>query len=653
MKYRSSYIYISQTYGDDSFDGFSPVYENGSGPIKTIKKLLEKLRELRKNGDLFPVTVRFIGDYEMEQSIKLEGINDVTFESFGEKTARLIGGKILKGFKKDIYNGKECISLYIPNVENGEWHFSDLYVDGIPAKSSRYPKNSTLMGLTTEDPINKGVLNNGSKWFIAKKEDLEKIKNIEDAIISYDHFWVDEHSPIESYDRESGKLVMKYRSKYFLSVDYEKSPSSDLHYYLENVGEAFENEGEWYLDSKKGMVYYIPQKNNSLENCEIIAPTIKHFFEIEGTSEEVTIGIRINNLKMISTNGECEFKDLNSNELLACDSQSHHTAHGAIRLKNAKCCSIENCEIVCAGVYAIEIMEGCQNIRVEESKILNCGGGGIKIKGGAIKDKGSLPTENCVIRKNIIKNCCLRYAASCGVLICHSANNEISENEISHLEYSGISVGWVWGYEPSSTYGNIIRNNHIHHIGKRLSDMGGIYLLGIQSGTVVEGNIIHDINCGKYCANGIYTDEGSSYIIIRNNIVFNCASFCYQHHFGKQNTVCSNIFANAGVSLIDITKKENHNSVLLQNNILISNNTPIYSTVLGSEKNNHMLTTELVSDDNILWDISCDEPLMFIYNGEKIGFSDWQKKYGFDKNSKVQKPEPCVFEKIKGEYYNE
>ena len=658
----SSVIYISAENGDDAFNGFSSVPDgNGSGPIKTIAQLERTINSLRIADVARPISVRFIGDYELDKPIELGAaltsgiygnkisIADITFESCGSRSARIIGGKVLKGFKKDVFNGVECVSLHIPQVESGKWHFTDLYVNGKAAKMARYPKSGTLKAQTTENPDN-WALNNGSKWFVAFKDDLKDIDGIEDAIISFNHFWIDEHSPVESYDKETGKITLKYCSRFMLTVDYFKNSPSDLHYYIENIPAAFSDENEWYLDVKHGMLYYIPESGCNVEELEIIAPTVKHFVTVCGTNDNKAVGIRFRNLKFVATKGDYASvsTSLSSEKLeqkyteYASDSQSCFAAHGALRFENAETCCVENCEIACAGVHAVEINKGCRNIRVEKCHITNCGAGGIKILGSACEDEDLRPTQGNIIRGNTISDCGKRWAAGCGILVCHSALNEISENDISNLEYSGISVGWIWGYKASSTYGNLISNNHIHHIGQgRLSDMGGIYLLGRQHGTVVSGNIIHDVTSSNYGGMGIYTDEGSSYITIENNVVYRCKDSCYQHHYGMYNTVRGNIFAFAGKSLIEISRREDRSSVLFEENVFISNGEPAYLTESGG-----FLGADITASNNTFWDISGKEPLMHKHKTGDIYFKKWQECYGFDKNSKNEQPSPDILNRV-------
>ena len=78
------------------------------------------------------------------------------------------------------------------------------------------------------------------------------------------------------------------------------------------------------------------------------------------------------------------------------------------------------------------------------------------------------------------------------------------------------------GYSESYTRYNVVEFNHIHDIGQGLlSDLDGIYTLGIQPGTLIRYNLIHNIKAYDYGEWGIYSDEGNSYILVGNNIVYN------------------------------------------------------------------------------------------------------------------------------------
>ncbi len=659
--FNSSTIYISSN-GDDRYTGYSPVKKEGNiGPIKTIKRLKYMINRLHIGNNYTPLTVRFMGDYEMDSAIELgeffsdsmEGKDfdtvNITFESYGEKRARLIGGKVLKGFQQDVYNGAKCVSLFIPEVKNGSWKFTDLIVNGKHAKLCRYPSNSTLKAVLTENNHKSGLAD-GSKWFIASKEDLAGIEGVEDAIISYNHYWVDEHSPIESYDKESGKIVMEYRSRFLLKSNYDAAwKTPNMHYYLENIGAAFSDPGEWFLDVKNGMLYYIPKEDENIDDLEIIAPTIKHFVDVCGSREHIVKGIRFKNIDFIATMGDYASVTNANNKTYpdskyASDAQSWSDAYGAMRFENAEDCLLYNCNITCPGIHAVEVNKGCSNIVVESCKIENCGGGGVKIWGTPAKETEDIrPTSGCAVKNCVIKNCGSRYAAGCGVLVCHSAHNEISGNEISHLEYSGVSVGWVWGYQPSTTYGNIIKNNHIHHIGQgRLSDMGGVYLLGNQHGTVVSGNIIHDVTSSLYGGMGIYTDEGSSYITVENNIVFRCKDACYQHHFGKNNILRNNIFAFAEKGLIEVSVRESLTSFIAEENILITDKEPVFYIGDGGCD-----AGGSVWSNNKFWNISGDEPIM-INNalGGIIAFNDWMKTYPCNAENVIEKPNDDILKQV-------
>ena len=83
--------------------------------------------------------------------------------------------------------------------------------------------------------------------------------------------------------------------------------------------------------------------------------------------------------------------------------------------------------------------------------------------------------------------------------VLQSGRNQIVHNHVRDLNYTAISVGWTWGYGPNQSKGNLIAFNNLHSIGKAmLSDMGGIYTLGVQPGTIIRNNLIHDISSFTY-----------------------------------------------------------------------------------------------------------------------------------------------------------
>ena len=65
--------------------------------------------------------------------------------------------------------------------------------------------------------------------------------------------------------------------------------------------------------------------------------------------------------------------------------------------------------------------------------------------------------------------------------------------------------------------------NRIHNVMNRMADGGSLYTLSQQPGTVLSENAIYDIDrypwAGSFPISAIYLDEGSSRIIVKNNVL--------------------------------------------------------------------------------------------------------------------------------------
>jgi hypothetical protein len=98
--------------------------------------------------------------------------------------------------------------------------------------------------------------------------------------------------------------------------------------------------------------------------------------------------------------------------------------------------------------------------------------------------------------------------------------------------------------------------------------MGGIYTLGVSPGTVLRGNLIHHVDANHYGGWGIYHDEGSTGILVENNVVYATKFAGFNIHFAKEISVRNNIFALAKLEQVTRSRAEPHKSVFLENNIV-------------------------------------------------------------------------------------
>jgi len=290
----------------------------------------------------------------------------------------------------------------------------------------------------------------------------------------------------------------------------------------------------------------------------------------------------------------------------------------------------ENCVFENLGGYALELGQGAQQWTVSGCEIRGSGAGGIRI--GEPNERQPDAFAACRghrILDNHLHQLGRIFAPAVGIIVFQSGQNHIAHNEINDLYYTAISVGWNWGYQETPCRENLIEFNHLHHIGQgRLSDMGGIYTLGIQKGTVLRNNLIHDVTSYDYGGWGLYPDEGSTGILLESNVVFHCKSSGFHQHYGRENTVRNNIFAFNVENQLMRTRDEDHTSFFFTNNIVYFDT----GRLLGSSwKNNRF-----VIDQNVYFDARAglDATKMDFAGGT---WEQWRAR-GHDSNSVIADP---------------
>ncbi len=620
-----------------SYHDITALTVGGEGPFafSSIKEALEYVQGLRCIGVRQPIAIRLTEDvYTLNEPIRIDNsITDVTIEPEGTGRAAILGGTEITGFAWDTYNGVKCLSAPLPEAcqtEDGGADFSDLYVNGERASYTRYPAEGYLYPEAVENE--EGKLGSSSGWFIAEEGDIRDFRHMERIQLSFCHYWVDEHTPIASYDPATRRVTMKYRSAY--NITGGKGTSSGLEYYLENVAEMFANPNEWYAD--EGKLYYIPRDASvTPETIHAYIPLLYKLVDVRGTAEQKVRNIHFRNIDFAVTRGEFVTMRQGSDGPVgyACGGQSVAGADGAVSFLYAANCSVENCTLKNYGLHGIVIGGGCHHIRVEGCDMYDGGAGGVKINGGIAGTPENEHTHDNVVNNCTILHCGRRYFAACGILSMHSYNNTFSHNEIGYMYYTGISVGWIWGYAESITRDNRITKNYIHHIGQgKLSDLAGVYLLGSQQGTVVSNNIIHDVKAKVYGGSALYTDEGSSFTILENNICYNTSDNVYQQHYGMMNTVRNNIFAFSDGPMTRVARTEPHLSIIFEGNIFCSSGTQMY--ILNWPQ---VSRKTIAMHRNLYFDYTKDEPAVYDFEGVKLNLAELQER-GFEHDSITADP---------------
>ncbi len=604
----------------------SPNGNDGNpGTVDSPLKTFEKAKEILKSQnipDSETVTVWFReGTYFIEDTVEFtaDDKNNVIYRSYPDEEVVFSGSKEISGnWSETTINGVKAFVTDMP-VENDDDYFHSLFKDGKRLSRPNYPKTGLLKiadPKTDEAMVpdyNASFFTN-SAVFYAHKQDVLKFSNIQDVDVRIMHFWCDELLPIHSINTDTGRVETQKPSAMTVRVDDN--------YVFENVKEALCQPGEWYLDRSESKLYYIPEEGDTVENTVLYAGKTEKLLTLSNSDNITFQGINFEQTDwdyIGKTDGTFNnefpahhplFNNLkyNSNH-----TQAAFDVPAAINISASKNIDFVNCIFKNISYTAVKFESSSQNCNIESSEFEEIGANAIFIHGDYVvpSTTKNINVKDCHINKygRIFNN-------AIGILLTHAVDCELSNNEIHEGWYTGISVGWTWGYGENPTNNIKIVNNLIYDIGNGwLSDMGGIYTLGIQPDTVISGNIIHNVGCDEgsygYGGWGIYLDEGSSGMLVENNLVYDCSSQTFHQHYGKDNIIRNNIFAFGGEGAFRITKNEEHNSLTLTNNIFVTDNATMYA-----------LTTDpdwFIDDSNTYWDYKHGGN---VYSGDSMGFFD-------------------------------
>ena len=598
-------------------------------PFATLAAAVNHARDLRKSREIAePVEIIVEeGTYVLSEPLQFTQDDSGTVDSpliikgKAGSTPVLMGGVTLAKFEKVT---KSLWKTHIPEIARFGGSVSQLFVNGERAIRARTPDKDHLFKTKSASETKTDTSANSRNRTAVQRIDMttEQLNvlnsipfdQISDVIINIHHAWDRTRKYIWAFSPSDSAVFITGRQMHRWNTLDNTSQ-----FYFENSKAFLDSPGEWFSE-QDGTLYYVPREGEETETSIAIVPVTDHLIVIRGDEGNKIKNIRFENLAFRYSR---YVMPRQGNE----PSQAAAFTEAAVMVDYAQNIQFENCEIAHTGTSGIWFRTGCTDCIITHCYLHDLGVGGVKIGERSTPQNENSATRNITVHNNILRSGSHEFPTGVGVIIFHSGDNIISHNEIADFGYSGISVGWIWGYKESAAVRNKIIYNHIHHLGwGELSDMGGIYTLGPSEGTVISNNVIHHIYSYGYGGWGIYPDEGSTGILIENNLVYRCKSSGFHQHYGKENIVRNNIFAMQVKGQLEASRLENHQSFSFTNNIVFFGQ----GNLVGQHGWKHV---KFYSDYNCYWDTRTAN-----IDFEGMGFDEWKTTTGKDQHSVIADP---------------
>lgn len=519
------------------------------GPY-AIEKALQQAREDRRLNGAEDVCIRLqAGTYRLNQTITVRP-EDSGIRIVADGNAVVSGGVKITGWKKQ---GRMYVAD-VPEFNGRPLEFRQLWVNGRKADRARdvadFEKMYRIRNIDKKNEI-----------LYVPAAAVKKILGERHAEMVIHEMWCVANLRIKGIKVQGDSAAVTFHQPeshiHFMHPWPSPMVTKDGHnsaFYLTNAKSLLDTPGEWYLDAKEQKVYYIPRKGEDMAKADVEAPAVETLMKIEGTPDAPVKGITIEGVTFSyatwmrpSISGHAPLqagmfmteaykvrpKIIRPNGDHKLDNQGwvgRPAAAVSVRCAediNFKGCTIEHCAST-----GIDFFEYTKGGSISRSTIRDVGGNGILAGSfGPEAHEAHLPynpTDSHIIctgltiENNLITDVTNEDWGCIGIGAGYVRGIRILHNEISEVSYSGISMGWGWNQQPCAMADNRVKGNLIHHYAKHMYDTAGIYTLGAQPHSFVEENVVRDIYSPGYAHDPnhwfyLYTDEGSSCIMVRNN----------------------------------------------------------------------------------------------------------------------------------------
>jgi len=526
-----------------------------SAPVASVNRAIELARSTSEH----IVELRG-GDYRLSGALALTAADSgLTLRAHASDPVTISGGVRINGWK--VANRER--NLWSATFPAGLQAPRQIYVDGVRATrtSGRIPVALTMT--RTGYIADSGLLGR-----LRRPEDLESVYTGGNAIWSEPSAgigsWTEPRCPVASIHGTEIKMAEPCWTN---STQRVKLPNGGrtanlvgpasvgkAPIYMENAFELLGRPGEFYIDTSAHRIYYVPRHGENMEQAAVEAPVLTALLTMSGTSSapvhDVTIsGITFAYAAWFEPSGPEGFSEI----------QANYRVTGSDGASKQALCTLVPGGTCPFGAWTPEFANVtthyADNVHFVRDTFTHLGGAGLAITGGAHHDlvQGCIFTDisgnglqlagvdqpeapdadfaiGNHIENNLFRNVGTEFRGGIPIVVGYAQHTRIAHNQIDHVPYAAISIGWggwpdkiqMAGVTNRST-GNVIEANNISHLMLKLSDGGGIYTQGRTGTSLADGEIVQNNVVADQFSSGhaIYTDNGSSMITVRSNVIFN------------------------------------------------------------------------------------------------------------------------------------
>lgn len=514
-------------------DGNDKATGTKSRPFKTIEGARDHIRDkgLNRSGRMrcdINVNLR-AGDYPVSSTIDFDDRDSgadghrVVYRSYdGAGKARVMGATPVTGWEEY----KDGIYRADVGTDNP---FYTLFEDGKRATTARYPNRksddewapylTSVLKEPEKEAVHQWLYSNPGEW-----DASWDLSNAQAVVWSGGSWsWFTDTVPIRDWNAAKNQMTLKYWTRYALM-----NSRGGSRYFLQNSLNFLDQAGEYYMDFKKGQVYYKPR--GDINDVTVLRPTVKTLFNLAGPDPDRRVqNISLDGLSLQYT----DFVDWYRYGWISDgDSGEPHKypeydrqiemprdRFGAVTVTNSKDITLSRLHISDTGYHAVYALFANDGLTVRDSLLENIGADGIKVE-GPYPGEGNTSNGHLLTNNYITHYGELVPGDASGIELMNTGHNTISHSHIKHSARYGVSLEARPEVAPEDDYArdNTFEYLRIDEAGLDSGDMGAFYTYGVSNvephtidnhvRQVVIGDVIPDSSMPDSGTRGVHMDAG-------------------------------------------------------------------------------------------------------------------------------------------------